>query len=226
MFCCVRGYGGRRAWRTMVSPTILTPLQFRPMHAWLVLCWPACVWSVYGHNVAAAAVSLVHGSRSNLMTGSFAVLSLALQRALARSDVVVGMSVSELVGNFLVPLGRHGTFQLCAAPPTAGEKFSDSWYDRSEKLPNSVRHALLRPESSVARTTNHVVSRSALRASSQLRLCYSYVHPRRWQGPFGHPWCIPVLSMGAPGCCSSSVVRCSRSCLAACRVPYRAVSCG
>ena len=50
--------------------------------------------------------------------------------------------------------------------------------------------------------------------------------PRRWQGPVGSPCRAPVLPMGAPGCCFSSVVRCSCSCLPACRAPYCAVSCG
>ena len=47
--------------------------------------------------------------------------------------------------------------------------------------------------------------------------------PRRWQGPVNPPWCVRVLPMGAQGCCSGSVVRCSCSCLPACRAPYRAV---
>ena len=100
VFCCVLGYGGRRAWCTTVSPTCWAPFPFRPMHAWLVWCWPACAWSVYGHVVAAAAVLLVHGCRSRLMVGLFGVGSLALQRALAPSDVVrvVVMPVSVLVG--------------------------------------------------------------------------------------------------------------------------------
>ena len=89
VFSCVRGYGGRRAWRTTVPPIRLTPLPFLPMHAWLVWCWPPCVWSVYGHVVAAAVVLLVHGCLSRLMVRPFAVGSLALQRAFARSDVVV-----------------------------------------------------------------------------------------------------------------------------------------
>ena len=97
---------------------------------------------------------------------------------------------------------------------------------RLENFLNSVRHALSRPRGSVTRTTHHLVCRSALRLFSQLRLCSSYVHPRRWQGPFGPPWCIPVLPMGTPGCCFGSVVRCSCLCLPACRVPYRAVFCG
>ena len=53
--------------------------------------------------------------------------------------------------------------------------------------------------------------------------------PRRWQGPVGPPWCVSVLPMGAPRSCSGSVVRCSCSCLPACRAPYRALfrgSCG
>ena len=31
-----------------MSPTRWTPFPFRPVHAWLVWCWPACVWSVFG----------------------------------------------------------------------------------------------------------------------------------------------------------------------------------
>ena len=77
-----------------------SPFPFRPMHAWLVWCWPASVWSVYGHVVPAAVVLLVHGCLSHLMVGLFGVGSLALQRPLARWDVVcvVVMSVSVLVG--------------------------------------------------------------------------------------------------------------------------------
>ena len=69
VFCCVRGYGGRRAWRTTVPPSRWTPFPFRPVHAWVVWCWPACVWSVYGHVAAASAVSLVRSCRRRLMVG-------------------------------------------------------------------------------------------------------------------------------------------------------------
>ena len=100
MFCWVCGNGGRRAWRTTVSPTCWTPFPFRPMHVRLVWCWPACVWSVYGHVVAAAAVMLVHSCLRHLMVGLFGVGSLALQRSLKRSDdvPVVVMPVSVWVG--------------------------------------------------------------------------------------------------------------------------------
>ena len=81
----------------------LTPFPFRLMHAWLVWCW-------LGHVVAAAVVLLVHCCLSHLMVGLFAVGSLALQQAFARSDLLVVMPVSVLVGNPLVALGRHGTF--------------------------------------------------------------------------------------------------------------------
>ena len=47
VFCRVRGYGRRRAWHTMVSPTRGTPFPFRPLYAWRVRCWSACVLSVY-----------------------------------------------------------------------------------------------------------------------------------------------------------------------------------
>ena len=87
-----------------------SPLPLRPMHAWLVWCWPACVWSVYGHVVATAAVLLVHFCLSRAMVGLFGVGSLALQRMLARSDVVVVMPVSVLVANVPVAFGGHGMF--------------------------------------------------------------------------------------------------------------------
>ena len=67
--CGVRGYGCRRAWRTTVPSSRCTLFPFRPVHAWLVWCWPACVCSVYGHVVAAAAVWLLSGSRGPLMVG-------------------------------------------------------------------------------------------------------------------------------------------------------------
>ena len=40
------------------------------------------------------------------------------------------------------------------------------------------------------------------------------------------PRCFLVLSMGAPGCCSSSVVLCSCLALSVCRAPSRVVGCG
>ena len=36
VFCCVRGYDRRWAWRTRVLPTRWAPFLFRPVHAWLV----------------------------------------------------------------------------------------------------------------------------------------------------------------------------------------------
>ena len=159
------------------------------------------------------------------MVGLFGVGSLALQRAPAQFDVVgVGaMLVSVLVGASYV--GPAWYILTVRRPLTVGEKSNDRLFDRCEKFPNLVLHSLSRP-GSVTCTTHHPVFRSALRPSFQLRLCHSYVHPRRWQGPVGPPWCIPVLPMGAPGCRSGSVVRCSCSCLPACRAPYRAVSRG
>ena len=82
VFCCVRGYGGRRARRSMLSPAHGTPFPFRPLHSWPVGCWPACVWPVYGRVVAAAAVWLVHGCVSRLMVGLFVVGSFLLLPAL------------------------------------------------------------------------------------------------------------------------------------------------
>ena len=142
MFCCVRGYGGWQAWRTTVSPTRWTPFPFRPLHAWLVWCSPACVWSVYGDVVAAAVVLLVHGCVSRLMVGLFGVGFLALLRALAWSHVVrvVVLFVSVLVGLAWIglrlrlccllgrgwccagawPPSKWGLLRWCVAPPMVG----------------------------------------------------------------------------------------------------------
>ena len=99
VFCCVRGYGHRRAWRTTVSPTGWTPFPFRPVHAWLVCCWPACVWSVYGLLAAAAAVWLVRGCLHRLMVGLVCVGSVALLPVVVSPNVVcvAGTSVPVLV---------------------------------------------------------------------------------------------------------------------------------
>ena len=47
----------------------LGAVSFRPVHAWLIQRWPACVWSVYGQVVAAGVVWLVRGCRGCLMVG-------------------------------------------------------------------------------------------------------------------------------------------------------------
>ena len=129
MFCCVPGYGGERAWRTTVSPTRWTPFPFRPLHAWLVWCWTACVWSVYGHVVAAAVVLLVHGCFSRLMVGLSGVGSLALLRTLARSDVVrvVVLLVAVLVGRARVGL-RLGLCCLLGRGWCCAGAWPPSWW--------------------------------------------------------------------------------------------------
>ena len=201
MFCCVRGHAGRRAWHTTVSSTRLTPFPYPPMHVRPVWCWPPCVWSVYGHIVAAAVVLLVRGRVGRLLVGLFGVGSLALQRALAQSDLVrVGaLLVSPLVGASCV--GPAWYAFTVRRPPTVGEKSNDKGFDRCKKFSNSVPLSLSRP-GSVTCTTHHPVLRGALWPSLQPRLCHSYVQTRWWQGPVGPPWCDPVLPMGAPGCCS------------------------
>ena len=78
MFCFVCGYGGWRAWRTTVWPTCWTPFPFRPVHAWLVWFWLACVWSVYGQVEAAAAVWLVRGCLGRLRVGLVSLGCVAL----------------------------------------------------------------------------------------------------------------------------------------------------
>ena len=147
-----------------------TPFPFRPMHAWPVWCWPACVWSVYGHVVAPAVVLLVRGRGSRLMVGLCGVGSWALQRALAQSDLVrVGaLLVSSLFGASC--MGPAWFVLTLRRPPTVGERSNDGWFDRCKNFPNSVLHSLSRP-GSVTCTTHHPVFRTALRPSWQLRLC-------------------------------------------------------
>ena len=95
----VRGDGRRRAWRTTVSPTLWTPFLFRPVHAWLVWCWPTCVLSVYGHVEAAAAVLLIRGRLGRHMVGLVCVGGIALLPVVVPPNVVyaAGMSMSVLV---------------------------------------------------------------------------------------------------------------------------------
>ena len=90
MFCFVRGYGRRRVWRTTVSPTCWTPFPLRPVHAWPVRCWLACVWSIYSQVGAAAAVWLVRGCLGRLMVGLVCVGSVALLPVVALASIPVG----------------------------------------------------------------------------------------------------------------------------------------
>ena len=132
---------------------------------------------------------------------------------------VGGLPVLMLVGAGCV---RPACYVLTVRrPPTVGEKGNDGWFHRCKEFVNLVPHSLSRPGSSTC-TTQHLVLRSALWTSFQL-FCAIHVHLRRWQGAVGPPWCVPVLPMGAPGCCSGSVVRCLCSFLPACHAPYRAV---
>ena len=118
VFCCVRGYDRRWAWRTTVLPTRWAPFPFRPVHAWLVWCWPACVWSVYGQVAAAAAVLLVCDRLGRLMVGLVCVGSIALLPVVVPPHVVyaAGMSVSVLVSGVVV----CPSVVLCSLLPLVG----------------------------------------------------------------------------------------------------------
>ena len=122
MFRCVRGHGGLRAWLTTVSLASWTPFPYRPMHVRPVWCWPVCVRSVYGHVVSAAVVLLVRGRVSRLLVGLFGVGSLALQRALARSDLLRAgvVLVAVLVGASCLGPARY--VLMCAVSPPWGRK--------------------------------------------------------------------------------------------------------
>ena len=108
---CVCRHGCQRAWGTMVLPTCWTAFGFRPVHAWLVGCWPAYVWSVYGRVIVSAAVLLVCGCVSHVMVDVFAVRTFVLQTAIVQSrfvSVVVVQTDCLGVGSLClgVPWGR------------------------------------------------------------------------------------------------------------------------
>ena len=155
------------------------------------------MWSVYGHVVAAAVVLLVRGRVSRLLVGLFGVGSLALQQALAQSDVVpVGaVFVSLLVGASCV--GPAWYVFTVRRPPTLGEKNDDKWFDRCKNFSNSV--PLSRPcPGSVPCTTHHLVLGGALWPPFQLRLCHSYVHPPSVARPRRSPLVRPRAPHGSP----------------------------
>ena len=152
--------------------------------------------SVYGHVVAAAVVLLVRGRVSRLLVGFFGVGSWALQRALAKSDLVrVGaLLVSVLVGASCVAPAWY-VFTV-RRPPTVGEKCNDKWFDRCKKFSNSVPLSLPRP-GSVTCTTDHLVFCGALCPSFQLRLCHSYIHPPSLARPRRSPLVRPRAPDGS-----------------------------
>ena len=125
VFCCVCGYDRRWVWRTTVLPTRWAPFLFRPVHAWLVRCWPACVWSVYGQVAAAAAVLLVRGRLGRIMVGLVCVGSIALLPVVVPPHVVyaAGMSLSVLVSGIVV----CPSVVLCSLLPLAAFVLAALW---------------------------------------------------------------------------------------------------
>ena len=87
-----------------MSPSRWMPFRFRPVHAGLVWCWLACVWSVYGHVAAAPAVWLVRGCLGRLMVSLVRVGSVALLLVIESPNLVcvAGTSASVLVSRVLV----------------------------------------------------------------------------------------------------------------------------
>ena len=164
---------------------------------------------------------LVCGRVSRLLVGLFGVGSLSLQRALAQSDLLRAgvLLVAVLVGASCVGPARY-VFTVRRLP-TAGEKSNQKWFDRQIRCPFPCPALAVLHAQPIIRYFAVLCGRP----SSFAWAIHLYT-PRRWQGLVGPPWCVPVLPMGAPACCSGSVVPCSCSCLPACRAPYCAVFCG
>ena len=208
-----------------MSPARWMLLPYWFMHARPVRCWPACVRSVWGHLVFAVAVLLVCGRVSRLLVGSFGFGSLSLQRALAQSDLLRAgvVLVAVLAGASCVGPAWYVFTVRCLL--TAGGKSNDKWSDRCKHL-FPIRCPCPCPALAVlhAQPIIRYFAVFCSRPSSFACAIHMYT-PRRWQGSVGAPWRVPVLPMGAPGCCSCSAVRSSCSCLPACRAPYHAVFC-
>ena len=174
-----------------MSPARWTPFPYRPVQVRPVCSWPACVRSVYGHVVSAVVVLLVPVRVSCLLVALFGVCSLALQRALAQSDLLRAgvLLVAVLVG------------ASCAGPaqyvftvrrlPTVGEKSNDKWPDRCKTL-----FQILCPFPCPALAVLHakpIIWYFVVlcgRPSSFACAIHMYT-PRRWQGHVGPLWCIP-----------------------------------
>ena len=126
----------------------------------------------------------------------------------------------------LVACGRHGTLSPCRLP-NRGRKVMTSGRTAVKKNLFPTRCPYPCPALAVLHAQPIIrYFRVFCRRPSSFACAIHVYTPRWWQCPVGPPWRVPVLPMGAPGCCSSSVVRCSCSCLPACRAPDRAVFCG
>ena len=180
------------------------------------------MWSVYGHVVLAAVVLLVRGRVSRLLVGLFGVGCLALQQALAQPDLVLvgARLVSVLVGASCV--GPAWSVFAVRRLPTVGEKSNDKWFDRCKKFSNSCHFPC--------------PARAALHAQP---IIWYFAVP--FERPFSFACAIhmytpvggkaPSVSLGASPCSTwepqgdvPSPVRCSCSCLPACRAPYRCLA--
>ena len=138
------------------------------------------------------------------------------------------MQVFCLLRCWLVPVawGRHGTFLLCAVSPPWGRKVMISGWTTAKTF-YQIWCPFPCPTLAVLHAQPIIRYFVVLCGCPSSFACAIHMYnPCRWQGPVGPLWCVPVLPMGAPGCCSGSVVQCLCWCLPACRAPYRAVFCG
>ena len=138
------------------------------------------------------------------------------------------MQVFCLIRCPLVPVawGRHGTFLLCAVCSPRGRKVMTTGRTAVNFF-FQIRCPCPCPALAVLHAQPIIRYFAVLCSRPSSYACAILMHTRRrWQRLVGPSWCVQLLPMGAPRCCSSSVVRCSCLCLSACRALYRAVFCG
>ena len=228
VFLCACGHCGSGARLATVSLARWSSLSHRPMPARPAWRWSVRARSAHGHGASAVVVLAVCGRVSRLLVGLFGVRSLLSQQALAQSDLLcAGVPlVAMLVGARCVGPAQY----VCTVrrPPAAGLKSHDKWSDSCKKKRISpCRCPVPCPALAVLHAQSIIRYFAVLRSRTSSFACATHMYtPRRWQGPAGPPRCVPVLPMGAPGRCSSSVVLCSCSCLSVCRAPFCVVRCG
>ena len=205
VFLCVCGHGGRGARLATVSLACWTSLPHRPIHAHHQLGTGRCARGLFTVTLRPlwwfwqCVVVLV---ASWLVCSAF----VPCRRSGRSRSRICCVQVFRLLRCWSVPgvWGWHGTFVLCAARPPRGRKAMTSGWTAVKKLFFPCRCPVPSPALAVLHAQSIIRYFVVLRSRTSSFACATHMYtPRWWQGPAGTPRCVPVLPMGAPGCCSS-----------------------
>ena len=155
------------------------------------------MWSGYDHVVAAAAVLSVRGRVSRLLVGLFGVGFLALQRALAQSDLLRLGALLVLVSVGASCVGPAWYVFTVCRPPSVGEKGNGGGSTAVKNFKTRCHFPC--PALAALHAQPIIWYFTVLFGRPFSFACAIHMYtPRRRQGPVGPPWCVPVLPMGAP----------------------------